>query len=303
MQVVSGASTASRSHVAAPSSWSSSLPSSRWLQRARCVDEVGSDVAVCAARRRLAHELWRAPFLVVKASTASSDAWVTHAADYGALIEAGSSTESDVLRRELVDRLLVEWVDASAGSVLDAGCGPVGVHALVEATEAWACDLNVPARVPGHVRFVQADLSALPFADASFDAIVSSLVLMWVDDLAAPAAELRRVAVSGAQMVCVVTHPYFYRSCVADAAGRPVVVADLASDGVEDIWIAGKVGPFPLRRRRPEEVLNAFASAGWRLVRSRDLFISDEVAAMLPAGTVDRFKTVPVYAAYEWRAD
>ena len=53
-----------------------------------------------------------------------------------------------------------------------------------------------------------ADLSKpLPFADGSFDDVVSSLVLHYLEDWSAPLAELRRVLKPGGRLILSVNHP------------------------------------------------------------------------------------------------
>ncbi|MEW5701663.1 MAG: class I SAM-dependent methyltransferase [Candidatus Zixiibacteriota bacterium] len=84
-------------------------------------------------------------------------------------------------------------------SVLDAGCGRgflVGQIAQVVPHVAGADIFLQPglaAKYP-QVRFEQADVGALPFADKSFDAVVSTHTLEHVRDLDLAMAELRRVA-------------------------------------------------------------------------------------------------------------
>ncbi|MCO5201527.1 MAG: class I SAM-dependent methyltransferase [Chloroflexi bacterium] len=68
--------------------------------------------------------------------------------------------------------------------VLDAGCGP-GLDAAFLAAEGFdvtACDRQCPPSAPwtGPVAYVFADLCALPFRPASFDAVVASLSLHYL---------------------------------------------------------------------------------------------------------------------------
>ena len=91
--------------------------------------------------------------------------------------------------------------------LLDAGCGPgtitLGLVAAVAPGEVVGLDLS-PAMVTqaralaadrrvANARFEVADLQALPFPDASFDAAFESAVLEHVPDPTRAVAELRRV--------------------------------------------------------------------------------------------------------------
>ena len=122
---------------------------------------------------------------------------------------------SDELARRLCDAAGV----ARPMRALDVGCGPGGLTAVlaerlgpeavaaVDPSEPFvgACRERVPA---ADVRMASA--ADLPFADATFDAVLSQLVVNFVPDADAALAEMRRVSREGA----VVT------GCVWDYAGE-----------------------------------------------------------------------------------
>jgi arsenite methyltransferase len=109
----------------------------------------------------------------------------------------------DVLRRrELVRAALGA---RSGDRVLDVGCGPgfyvtelleaVGRNGLVVGVDGSADMLAVAAkRAEGHdnVEFHEADATALPVPDGSFDRALSVQVLEYVRDVPAALAEIRR---------------------------------------------------------------------------------------------------------------
>ena len=110
--------------------------------------------------------------------------------------------------------------DASGRDVLDLGCG-TGRHTawLAEAgARVTAVDFSAGMleqareRVPtGKVRFVTHDLhEPLPFGDASFDAVVSGLVLEHLRDLSRFFAEAHRVLRPAGRAVVSAMHPAMF---------------------------------------------------------------------------------------------
>ena len=106
--------------------------------------------------------------------------------------------------RALAPRFL-DWADAPrAGRVLDVGCGTGALAeavaergaavAGVDPSEAFLATAR--RRVP-QAEFRAGDAQALPYADASFDGVVSGLALNFVPDPAKAAREMRRVARPG----------------------------------------------------------------------------------------------------------
>ncbi|MBL8668087.1 MAG: methyltransferase domain-containing protein [Rhodospirillales bacterium] len=107
--------------------------------------------------------------------------------------------DHDFLLREVGERLLdrLDDVRRHFPCALDMGChrgelgemlaGRGGIETLVQ------CDLSEPmVRAASGLR-VAADEEALPFADGSFDLVVSAMSLHWVNDLPGTLVQLRRV--------------------------------------------------------------------------------------------------------------
>lgn len=126
-------------------------------------------------------------------------------------LEAAYAGREMVRRRELVS----EAVAAGPGDrILDIGCGPgfyipellerVGPRGAVVGVDASASMLALAAqRSSGsaNVGFHEADATALPVADGSFDAALSVQVLEYVSDIPAALAEIRRALRPGGRAV------------------------------------------------------------------------------------------------------
>ena len=113
---------------------------------------------------------------------------------------------------QMVGENLCETLDLRAGSrVLDVAAG--NGNASLAAARRW-CEVTAIDFVPalleaararadaeGHViEFRQADAEQLPFADASFDVVMSTFGVMFTPDQARAAAEMARVCKSGGRI-------------------------------------------------------------------------------------------------------
>jgi ubiquinone/menaquinone biosynthesis C-methylase UbiE len=110
--------------------------------------------------------------------------------------------------------VLVRLLGEGSGTLVDVGCG-TGAYAAGLAALGWdytgvdaSEDMLRRARAKG-ATVTQADATALPFEDATFDAAVSVCTNTDLDDLAAAVREVVRVLRPGAPFVCLAVHPCF----------------------------------------------------------------------------------------------
>lgn len=116
-----------------------------------------------------------------------------------------------VIQREVANRLLdrLDWIRLAPTTVLDLGAG-TGYCAralerrytkarivLVDLAPTMLLEARRQRRWLSSQRFVCADATALPFADASVDIVVSSLTFQWCEDLESAFRECRRVLTPG----------------------------------------------------------------------------------------------------------
>jgi len=181
--------------------------------------------------------------------------------------------------RETAVRLLGE----GAGKLLDVGCG-TGAHTAAFGEHGWdvvGVDISEDqlrlARERG-VEVVQADVAALPFDDASFDAVISMWTHTDVDDFSALLREAARVLRADGPFVYVGAHPCFVgpHSGFISAEGVPELhpgyywrtERHTEAPGISPQGLRAKVGATHLPLGH---FLQAFPDAGFRLERFEEL--------------------------------
>ena len=203
------------------------------------------------------------------------------------------SSENYLAVAETVLRLL----GPETGRLIDVGCGG-GANAAAFATAGWrvvGLDLS-----PGQLRFargrgidvVQADATAMPFDDASFDAAVSTWLHTDVDDFAAVLREIARVLRPAAPFVYVGAHPCFVgpHSRFVGAEGVPTLHPGYRrteyyteAPGISPTGLRAKVGATHLPLGR---FIQAFVDAGLAL----EHFEEDELGREYPYMLASRWR-------------
>lgn len=120
---------------------------------------------------------------------------------------AASYDNHAAFQREVGHQLLDLMPDKFCGKrVLDLGCGTgyFSRHLLEAGADLVCADLSAEMLRQAQQRcgsenaeFTLCDAESMPFADASFDYVFSSLALQWCDDLAVPLKEIRRILKPG----------------------------------------------------------------------------------------------------------
>lgn len=193
---------------------------------------------------------------------------------YGNLIQ-DQHFDSEYLRSTgLVPQLLDLIGDVRDLHVLDAGCGTGWLFDTIKPRTGCECDISRrTARDGRHIRSHRQDVRSLTYADESFDLVVSSLVLMWIDDLASTFHEAYRVTRPGGRLIVGLTHPYFHTNGRTLQDGSFLIDRSLADTSQRDVMISGLVGPLTYYARPLVEYYNAAIGARWRLIEFRDHFI------------------------------
>ncbi len=147
-------------------------------------------------------------------------------------------------------------------SILDVGCGTgalaVRIAEALPRTRVVGCDFSsgmlrqAAARSSG-VEWVRGDAGHLPFADGSFDVVVSTEAFHWFPDQPAALAELHRVLVPGGRLLLELIHPPL--EILSETMLRLSTMV-----GEPFYW-----PPAPLMRKR-------VAGAGFRVVEQRPIW-------------------------------
>ena len=120
---------------------------------------------------------------------------------------AQSYSRHDALQRQSADGLRALLAENTFASVLDAGCGP-GSNSLawrqtgsvVTAMDLCAPMLEEARRNQAADSYLQADIEAIPLADAQFSLVWSHLAVQWCASLPRALTELHRVTQPGGKV-------------------------------------------------------------------------------------------------------
>ena len=141
---------------------------------------------------------------------------------------------------------------AGARRVLDVGCGEGQVARLavkggarfVVGVDPTAAQLDVAAERSGGVAYGRASADALPFADASFDAVVACLVFEHIDAVDDALREVGRMLTAGGRFLFFLNHPLLQTP-------NSGWIDDQVLDPPEQYW---RIGDYLVEDRTIEEV-------------------------------------------------
>jgi demethylmenaquinone methyltransferase/2-methoxy-6-polyprenyl-1,4-benzoquinol methylase len=178
-------------------------------------------------------------------------------------------------RRAVTDALGVQ----TGESVLDlaAGTGTSSLPFLAAGARTVCCDFSPGMLAVGKAKrpeltFIAGDAMALPFADASFDAVAISFGLRNVADPAAAAAEMLRVTKPGGRLVvCEFSRPTWapFRTVYTEYLMRalPAVARKVSSSPDAYVYLAESIRAWPDQAG----LAGVLDGAGWDRVGWRNL--------------------------------
>jgi len=216
--------------------------------------------------------------------------------DYSSFAEAYSAENENSLLNAYYERpaMLALVGDVAGRRILDAGCGSGPLSAALRDRGAVVSGFDVSAgmvelarqRLGDGADLRVADLgSPLPYPDDTFDDVVASLVLHYLEDWGPALAELRRVLKPGGRLVMSVDHP-FAVTLMHREAGRKAKYFDTAN-WTEEWTMGGLTAQMSFWHRPLHAMSEAFTAAGFRIAvisepepdpAARELF-PEEIAA------------------------
>jgi SAM-dependent methyltransferase len=212
--------------------------------------------------------------------TDRDDLWEDNASWWQDGFTAGADPEYE----EQIIPLAIEHL-TGARRVLDVGCGEGqiarvarrldGVERVV-GIDPTAAQLDVAAQRDGGVAYARCGAAALPFATASFDAVVACLVFEHIHAVDDAIAEVGRVLAAGGRFVFFLNHPLLQTP-------NSGWIDDHVLDPPEQYW---RIGPYLIEDETVEEVdkdvfipfvhrplsryVNALATNGLTIVRMEE---------------------------------
>ena len=194
--------------------------------------------------------------------------------DYDSFAEAYTA-ESDVgIINSYYERpaILALAGDVTGRRILDAGCGSGPLFAALRDRGATVTGFDASAGMIEQARrrlgdgadLQVADLrSPLPYPDSTFDDVVASLVLHYLEDWGPPLAEFRRVLRPDGRLIVAFDHP-FAITAIHLLAGRKTTY--LATHSWTEEWtMAGQTVPMRFWHRPLHAMTDAFTAAGFRI--------------------------------------
>jgi SAM-dependent methyltransferase len=194
--------------------------------------------------------------------------------DYDSFAEAYSAENESSLLNAYYERpaMLALAGDVADRRILDVGCGSGPLFAALRARGAFVTGIDKSAgmlelarrRLGGDADLQVADLGGLlPFPDATFDDVIVSLVLHYLEDWGPALAELRRVLKPRGRVLVSVEHP-FAITLMHREAGRKVDYF-ATSIRTEEYIFSGQTALLSLWDRPLHEMTGAFTAAGFRI--------------------------------------
>jgi SAM-dependent methyltransferase len=193
--------------------------------------------------------------------------------DYDSFAEAYSAeTEANLINGYYARPAILALAGEVAGRrILDAGCGSGPLlaalrdrGAIVTGFDTSTGMLELARRLGDGADLQVADLGGpLPFPDDTFDDVIASLVLHYLEDWGPALAELRRVLKPGGRLTVAVDHPFAVNIMHREADRKPDYFATY--NHTAEWTMGGQTARMSFWHRPLHAVTDAFTAAGFRI--------------------------------------
>jgi SAM-dependent methyltransferase len=162
--------------------------------------------------------------------------------------------------------------DVAGRQILDAGCGSGPIAAALRDRGATVTGFDSSAgmlelarrRLGPDADLHLADLAdPLPFPDDTFDDVIASLVLHYLEDWTRPLAELRRVLKPGGRLIAAVEHPFVIELMHREQGDKPRYFETRSR--TEEWTFGGHSAQVTFWDRPLHAMTDAFTAAGFRI--------------------------------------
>nr|WP_042183132.1 class I SAM-dependent methyltransferase [Kibdelosporangium sp. MJ126-NF4]CTQ95584.1 methyltransferase [Kibdelosporangium sp. MJ126-NF4] len=189
--------------------------------------------------------------------------------DYDSFGEAyAAETETSLINAYYTRPAILDLAgDVTGRQILDAGCGSGPLFAALRDRGAVVTGFDSSTtmvhlarqRLGADAALQVADLTdPLPYPNGAFDDVIVSLVLHYLEDWAAPLAELRRVLRPGGRLITAVNHPIIYK--MADPGADYFATVKWS----EEYTFSGQKATLTYWHRPLHAMTDAFTAAGFR---------------------------------------
>ncbi|MEM7115511.1 MAG: class I SAM-dependent methyltransferase [Chloroflexota bacterium] len=183
--------------------------------------------------------------------------------------------DSEYLRRKgLYNNILKMAGDCTNSVVLDVGSGTGWLMERLLPYRGCQSDIASYSSQNDKYPFSVQDARHLAYRNDTFDLVVSSLVLIWIQEIDQVCYEFWRVTKPNGRLIISLVHPYFYRTGTVTEHGDFIIHADLSKEfSINRHFIAGEVGPFTYYYRSLDTYINYLIQSGWSITQMKDWFI------------------------------
>ena len=194
--------------------------------------------------------------------------------DYDPIAEAYDAVNESGIQNAYYERpaILALAGEVTGRRILDAGCGSGPLFAELRDRGAEVTGLDASAgmlavarrRLGEEAELHVADLAdPLPFSDDTFDDVVASLVLHYLEDWGPALAEFRRVLTPGGRLIMSVDHPFAIHGLEYLAGNKTDYFATY--DYLSEWEMGGRTARLRFWNRPLHAMTDAFTAAGFRI--------------------------------------